>query len=90
MTGNREILSNFKEKFGGTVRYGNNQFSPILGYGDVIQENITIKKVSFVEGLGHNFYSIGKLCDKGLGQKRMKLFSSDTQRVLLHTVCITR
>jgi len=59
MTGNKEILSNFKQKFGGTVRYGNNQFSPILGYGDVVRENITIRKVSYVKGLGRNLFSIG-------------------------------
>ena len=43
-----------------------NQFSPILEYGDVVRENITIRKVSYVEGLGHNKISIGKFCDKGL------------------------
>ena len=66
MTGNKEILSNFKQKFGGTVRYGNNQFSPILGYSDVVRENITIRKVSYVKGLGHNLFSIRKFSDKGL------------------------
>ena len=47
-------------------RYGNNQFSPILGYGDVVRENITIRKVSYVKRLGHNLFTIGKFCDKGL------------------------
>ncbi|KAJ9535546.1 hypothetical protein OSB04_un001319 [Centaurea solstitialis] len=42
------------------------QYAPILGYGDVIQDKITIKKVSLVEGLGHNLFSIGQFCDKDL------------------------
>ncbi|KAI3758788.1 hypothetical protein L6452_06360 [Arctium lappa] len=36
------------------------------GYGDIIQDNITISKVSYVEGLGHKLFSIGQFCDKGL------------------------
>ncbi|KAI3745964.1 hypothetical protein L6452_08379 [Arctium lappa] len=66
MTGQKALLSNYTEKFSRNVRFGNDQLSPILGYGDIIQDNITIKKVSYVEGLGHNLFSIGKFCDKGL------------------------
>ncbi|KAI3665167.1 hypothetical protein L6452_43788 [Arctium lappa] len=66
MTGQKDILSNYTEKFCGNVRFGNDQFSPILGYGDVVQDNVTIKKVSYVEGLGHNLFSIGQFCDKDL------------------------
>ena len=32
----------------------------------MVKENITIRKVSYVIGLGHNLFSIGKFCDKGL------------------------
>nr|GEV42820.1 retrovirus-related Pol polyprotein from transposon TNT 1-94 [Tanacetum cinerariifolium] len=35
MTGNRALLTNFVEKFLGTVRFGNNDFAIIVGYGDV-------------------------------------------------------
>nr|GEZ44193.1 hypothetical protein [Tanacetum cinerariifolium] len=31
----------------GTVRFGNDQFALILGYGDLVQGNITINKVAF-------------------------------------------
>nr|GEV26197.1 hypothetical protein [Tanacetum cinerariifolium] len=31
----------------GTVRFGNDQFAPILGYGDLVQGNIMINKVAF-------------------------------------------
>ncbi|KAJ9548098.1 hypothetical protein OSB04_020641 [Centaurea solstitialis] len=133
MTGRKEILHNFKQKFCGSVQFGNEQYAPILGYGDVIQDKITpgskipwkrllpcilyyhkepwfvatcsnplsyrphsvstgsvpgstlkkgsildltnspsyllyvlVKKVSLVEGLGHNLFSIGQFCDKDL------------------------
>ncbi|GJR02426.1 integrase, catalytic region, zinc finger, CCHC-type containing protein [Tanacetum coccineum] len=56
MTGNLKLLCNFVEKFLGTVRFGNDQFAPILGYGDLIQGNVTIKRVYYVEGLNHNLF----------------------------------
>ncbi|KAI3729740.1 hypothetical protein L6452_18405 [Arctium lappa] len=73
MTGQKALLPNYTEKFSGNVRFGNDQFSPILGYGDIIQDNITMSKVSYVEGLGHNLFGIGQLCDKGLELVRGKL-----------------
>ncbi|GKA38243.1 retrovirus-related pol polyprotein from transposon TNT 1-94 [Tanacetum coccineum] len=45
MTGNLKLLSNFVEKYMGTVRFENDQFAPILGYVDLVQGNITIKRV---------------------------------------------
>nr|GEY09359.1 integrase, catalytic region, zinc finger, CCHC-type, peptidase aspartic, catalytic [Tanacetum cinerariifolium] len=66
MTGNRALLTNFVEKFLGTVRFGNNYFLVIAGYGDVVIGSMTIKKVYFVEGLGHILFSVGQFCDKGL------------------------
>nr|GEZ49797.1 hypothetical protein [Tanacetum cinerariifolium] len=44
MTGNRDLLTNFIEKFLGTVRFGNNDFAVIAGYGDVVIGSMTIKK----------------------------------------------
>nr|GEX84299.1 retrovirus-related Pol polyprotein from transposon TNT 1-94 [Tanacetum cinerariifolium] len=35
MMGNHALLTNFVEKFLGTVRFGNNDFTVIAGYGDV-------------------------------------------------------
>nr|GEW31703.1 hypothetical protein [Tanacetum cinerariifolium] len=66
MTGNRALLTNFLKKFLGTVRFGNNNFPMIVGYGDVVIGSMTIKKVYYVEGLGHNLFSVGQFCDKGL------------------------
>nr|GEW22672.1 hypothetical protein [Tanacetum cinerariifolium] len=35
MTGNLKLLTNFVEKFMGTVKFGNDQIAHILGYGDL-------------------------------------------------------
>nr|GEY94791.1 hypothetical protein [Tanacetum cinerariifolium] len=66
MTCNRALLTNFVEKFLGTVRFGNNDFVVIAGYEDVVIGSMTIKKVYYVEGLGHYLFSVGQFCDKGL------------------------
>nr|GEV76949.1 ribonuclease H-like domain-containing protein [Tanacetum cinerariifolium] len=66
MTGNRALLTNFVKKFLGTVRFGNNDFTVIAGYGDVVIGSMTIKKVYYVEGLRHNLFSVGQFCDKVL------------------------
>nr|GEW86916.1 integrase, catalytic region, zinc finger, CCHC-type, peptidase aspartic, catalytic [Tanacetum cinerariifolium] len=65
MTGNRALLTNFVEKFFGTVRFGNNDFVVIAGYEDVVIGSMTIKKVYYVKGLRHNLFSVGQFCDKG-------------------------
>nr|GFA76477.1 integrase, catalytic region, zinc finger, CCHC-type, peptidase aspartic, catalytic [Tanacetum cinerariifolium] len=49
MTGNRALLTNFVEKFLETVRFGNNNFAVIVGYGDVVIGSMTIKKVYYVK-----------------------------------------
>ncbi|GJV92075.1 hypothetical protein Tco_1539888 [Tanacetum coccineum] len=66
MTGNLKLLSNFVEKFIGTVKFGNDQIAPILGYGDLVQGKITIKRVYYVEGLNYNLFSVGQFCDADL------------------------
>ncbi|KAI3715155.1 hypothetical protein L6452_22125 [Arctium lappa] len=89
MTGQKDILSNYTEKYCWNVRFGNDQFSPILGYGDVIQDNVTIKRVSYVEGLGHNLFSIGQFCDKELEvnfkAKRCSVRTEDGKELLVGT-----
>ncbi|GJV07649.1 retrovirus-related pol polyprotein from transposon TNT 1-94, partial [Tanacetum coccineum] len=39
----------------GTVKFENDQIASILGYGDLVQGTITIKRVYYVEGLNHKF-----------------------------------
>ncbi|GKA59245.1 retrovirus-related pol polyprotein from transposon TNT 1-94, partial [Tanacetum coccineum] len=66
MTGNLKLLCNFIEKYLGTVRFGNDQFALILGYKDLAQRYITIKRVYYVKGLNHNLFSVGQFCDADL------------------------
>ncbi|GKA11183.1 retrovirus-related pol polyprotein from transposon TNT 1-94 [Tanacetum coccineum] len=58
ITENVKLLSNFVEQFLGTMKFENDQIAPILGYGDLVQENVTIKRVYYVEGLNHNLFSV--------------------------------
>nr|GFC66996.1 integrase, catalytic region, zinc finger, CCHC-type, peptidase aspartic, catalytic [Tanacetum cinerariifolium] len=62
MTGNLKLLINFVWKFMGTVCFGNDHVAAILGFGDLQWGNILITRVYFVEGLGHNLFSIGQFC----------------------------
>nr|GEW39391.1 hypothetical protein [Tanacetum cinerariifolium] len=50
----------------GTVRFRNDHIAAILGYGDLKWGNLTITRVYFVEGLGHNLFSVGQFCDADL------------------------
>ncbi|GJW97328.1 retrovirus-related pol polyprotein from transposon TNT 1-94 [Tanacetum coccineum] len=66
MTGDRSQLTNFVHKFLGTVKFGNDQVAKIMGYGDYQIGNVTISRVYYVEGLGHNLFSVGQFCDSDL------------------------
>ena len=66
MTGDLKLLRNFVSKFIGTVRFGNDHFAAIMGYGDYVSGNIEISRVYYVEGLGHNLFSVGQFCDGDL------------------------
>nr|GEV03799.1 hypothetical protein [Tanacetum cinerariifolium] len=44
----------------------NDHVASILGFGDLQWGNILITRVYFVEGLGHNLFSIGQFCDSDL------------------------
>ncbi|GJS42812.1 putative reverse transcriptase domain-containing protein [Tanacetum coccineum] len=66
MIGDRSQLTNFVNKFLGTVKFKNDHMAKILGYGDYQIRNVTISRVYYVEGLGHNLFSVGKFCDSNL------------------------
>ncbi|GJU90138.1 putative ribonuclease H-like domain-containing protein [Tanacetum coccineum] len=63
MTGNLKLLSNFMEQFLGMVKFRNDQIAPILSYGDMVQGNVMLKRVYYVEGLNHNLLSVGQFYD---------------------------
>nr|GEX76787.1 retrovirus-related Pol polyprotein from transposon TNT 1-94 [Tanacetum cinerariifolium] len=64
--GNLKLLTNFVEKFLSSVKFGNDQIAPSLGYGDLVQGTVTIKRVYYVEGLNYNLFSVGQFCDVDL------------------------
>ncbi|GJZ35048.1 integrase, catalytic region, zinc finger, CCHC-type containing protein [Tanacetum coccineum] len=66
MTGDRSRLRNFVKKFIGTVRFGNDHFGAIMGYGDYVIGDSVISRVYYVEGLGHNLFSVDQFCDSDL------------------------
>ncbi|GJU04910.1 retrovirus-related pol polyprotein from transposon TNT 1-94 [Tanacetum coccineum] len=66
MTGDRSQLTNFVNKFLGTVKFGNDHVAKILRYGDYQIGNVTISRVYYVGGLGHNLFSVGQFCDSNL------------------------
>nr|GFA80397.1 integrase, catalytic region, zinc finger, CCHC-type, peptidase aspartic, catalytic [Tanacetum cinerariifolium] len=54
MTGDRSQLTNFVNKFLGTVKFRNDHVEKIMGYGYYHIGNVTISRVYYVEGLGYN------------------------------------
>ncbi|GJR03828.1 retrovirus-related pol polyprotein from transposon TNT 1-94 [Tanacetum coccineum] len=66
MTENRSELTNFVNKFLGIIKFGNDQIANIMGYGDYQIGNVTISKVYYVEGLGHNLLFVGQFSDLDL------------------------
>nr|GEX06803.1 integrase, catalytic region, zinc finger, CCHC-type, peptidase aspartic, catalytic [Tanacetum cinerariifolium] len=63
ITEDRSRLLNFIKKFIGSVRFGNDHFGAIMGYGDYVVSESVISRVYYVEGLGHNLFSVGQFCD---------------------------
>nr|GEU61555.1 hypothetical protein [Tanacetum cinerariifolium] len=66
MTGDRSRLMNFMKKFIGTVRFRNDHFGAIMGYRDYVIGDSVISRVYYVEGLGHNLFSVRQFYDSDL------------------------
>ncbi|GJT04649.1 retrovirus-related pol polyprotein from transposon TNT 1-94 [Tanacetum coccineum] len=50
----------------GTVRFRNDHVAAIRGYRDYQIGNVIISRVYYVEGLGHNLFSVGQFCGPDL------------------------
>ncbi|GJV65736.1 retrovirus-related pol polyprotein from transposon TNT 1-94 [Tanacetum coccineum] len=76
---------NFVKKFIGTVRFGNDHFGAIMGYGDYVIGESEISRVYYVEGLGHNLFFVGQFCDSDLevAFKKYSCYVRDTDGVEL-------
>ncbi|GKD70911.1 retrovirus-related pol polyprotein from transposon TNT 1-94, partial [Tanacetum coccineum] len=66
MIGDRSQLTIFVNKFFGTVKFKNDHVAKILGYGDYHIGNVMISRAYYVEGLGHNLFSVGQFCYSNL------------------------
>nr|GEU47187.1 retrovirus-related Pol polyprotein from transposon TNT 1-94 [Tanacetum cinerariifolium] len=66
MTGDRSQFTNFVDKFLGTVKFSNDHVEKIISYVDYQIGNVTISRVYFVDGLGHNLFFDGQFCDSDL------------------------
>nr|GEY29695.1 retrovirus-related Pol polyprotein from transposon TNT 1-94 [Tanacetum cinerariifolium] len=91
MTRDRSRLMNFIKKFIGTVRFGNDHFGAIMGYGDYVIGNSVISRVYFVEGLGHNLFYVGQFCDFDLevAFRKHSYYDRDTDEAEA-TACYTQ
>ncbi|GJY98958.1 retrovirus-related pol polyprotein from transposon TNT 1-94 [Tanacetum coccineum] len=49
-----------------SVKFENDHVAKILGYGDYQIGNVMISRFYYVEGLGHNLFSVGQFCDLNL------------------------
>ncbi|XP_062094311.1 uncharacterized protein LOC133800368 [Humulus lupulus] len=64
MTGNRNVLVNYKEGNEGAVTFGDGNKGQIFGKGDLVLNGIApLTEVLYVKGLKANLISISQLCD---------------------------
>nr|GEZ48840.1 integrase, catalytic region, zinc finger, CCHC-type, peptidase aspartic, catalytic [Tanacetum cinerariifolium] len=85
MTGDRSRLMNFMKKFIGTVRFRNDHFGDIMGYEGYVIGDSVISRVYYVEGLGHNLFSVRQFCDSDLevAFRKQSCYVRDTDGVEL-------
>nr|GEV76247.1 hypothetical protein [Tanacetum cinerariifolium] len=78
-------------KFLGTVRFGNDHVAAILDFGDLQCGNSLITRVYFIEGLGHNLFSVGQFCDSDLElwHQRLSHLNFDTINDLARNDLVT-
>nr|GEU49716.1 hypothetical protein [Tanacetum cinerariifolium] len=90
MTISLQLLRIFVEKSMGTIRFGNDHFIAITGYGDYVQGNLMICHVYYVEGLGHNLFSVYYLRTKDEAPDMIIDFINQVQRNLKAQILMIR
>ena len=79
MTGDKELLSDFKAYYGGRVAFGNDpDGGRITGKGIIKAGSIDFENVRYVKELEFNLLSVSQICDK----KYLVLFT-DTECLIL-------
>nr|GEZ72385.1 integrase, catalytic region, zinc finger, CCHC-type, peptidase aspartic, catalytic [Tanacetum cinerariifolium] len=83
ITRDRSRLLNFIKKFIGIVRFGNDHFGAIMGYGDYVVGESVISRVYYAEGLGHNLFSVEQFCysDLEVAFRKHSCYVRDTDGV---------
>ncbi|KAL8114230.1 hypothetical protein AgCh_021184 [Apium graveolens] len=59
------LLTEFKERAGPSITFGDDSKGYTVGYGLISKDNVIIEEVALVDGLKHNLLSSSQLCDKG-------------------------
>nr|GFB97809.1 retrovirus-related Pol polyprotein from transposon TNT 1-94 [Tanacetum cinerariifolium] len=92
MTGNRALLTNFVEKFLGTVRFGNNDFAVIAGYGDHVRtdngtefKNKTLAKLFDEVGITQQFSAARTSQQNGVMERRKRTLVEAARTMLTFT-----
>nr|GEU35923.1 uncharacterized mitochondrial protein AtMg00810-like [Tanacetum cinerariifolium] len=87
-TGDRSQLTNFVNKFLGTVKFGNDHVAKIMGYGDYKIGNVTISRQGLVRGLHKHKFKKDHLCSAcAMGKSKKKSHkpkSEDTNQEKLY------
>ena len=65
MTGNKALLSDYEEKAGPKVSYGDGNIGRTMGYGNINLGSVIITNVALVPGLKHDLLSVSQICDRG-------------------------
>nr|GEU55263.1 hypothetical protein [Tanacetum cinerariifolium] len=89
MTGDRSQLTNFVDKFLGTVKFGNDHVAKIIGYGDYQIGKVTISRVYLMDGLGHNLVSVGQIRDMMASSPICLLFKASKTKSWLWHRCLS-
>ncbi|KAI3673186.1 hypothetical protein L6452_39302 [Arctium lappa] len=64
MTGQKDLLTEYKEEKSPSVTFGGNGKGYTRGFGVLSNGTTTFRRVAYVDGLKHNLLSISQLCDK--------------------------
>ena len=58
MTGDSTLLTEFNERAGPSITFGDDSKGYTVGYGLILKDNVIIEEVALVDGLKHNLLSI--------------------------------
>ena len=87
MTGDFSLLTDFEERAGPRITFGDDSKGYTLGYGLILNQNVIIKEVALVDGLKHNLLSISQLCDKGhnvvFSKEACQVFDSRSNKIVM-------